>query len=303
MVSSKDRHYRKTLFSECASLLEHPFFDCFHEFGRTFIRISIVPILRAYFRFWFQADFLIRNSLNSKGKFHLLYSDWDASVVVHDESIIVKVESAYRRLRKCLPSLGELEIYSSESYTQLQRLLREYGDSYAELRRFRKLAHMERKLGHANNMYEINKFKRAIRILNKELAIESPVFYWPGYLRQLLNLCKSLGGEVGNGPCVGQVASDYFLYFDTRIYFQDSCDRPWTVPLQTALPMLRLSPVGKFEHAVLIKWWEEEGRLSKDLSKLRRGLAEIEYIVSIAAGHGDHLLEMGEWPKNLLDHF
>lgn len=280
-----------------AKLLTDSKLKFLHETVRRLVEFLFFPLFSVLFQLITGVRPSLRNSARAKGRYHLLFSDWDVSVVVAHEASVSFVSRVYKGFRRLVPPLGELEIYLPVELEELNRLLSRQGDVYHKLRKYRKLGVLRRRLFLEQREFGRLKLERAIGFLSQELGLEGG--HWATYFQGLTEVCQSLVKSKAQALPALTRDSDYFLYFDQRIFFADSLSGEWAAPERLWAQVLRLSPVGMFESPSLRDWWSAEGEADQELAELRRVLARIEFLVSQAAFRGDSELELGNWLDTL----
>lgn len=113
----------------------------------------------------------VRHSVESGTDFNLFRSDLDCSVVLSRRFSLQetdRIREKYVELKKILPMLGEIEIFSKSEWTLLSDVLSDRGELIQQLRDLKKIRWMEWKLKSETHPYHTVKARKAIlRVLKK----------------------------------------------------------------------------------------------------------------------------------------
>ncbi len=110
-------------------------------------------------------EWTLRHSAAARGEFNLFFSDLDYSAILKDDSekTAASVKKRYYLLKRALPWLGELEMYTEAEHTRLRSISRDWDSAYQRLRHFRKINWMRLALATESRDWVRPKYERAIQ--------------------------------------------------------------------------------------------------------------------------------------------
>jgi hypothetical protein len=115
--------------------------------------------------------FVTRNSLHSSRDFNLFMSDVDFSIVSKDQDCFPAVLNKRQGLKKCLPNLGECELYLEDEWELKKKLsLSPSQVVWDNIYLIRKLGWQKKSLLEAKTEYEKIKVRRAMDIILRRLG-------------------------------------------------------------------------------------------------------------------------------------
>lgn len=233
-------------------------------------RVLLPPVLNCVLRLrvWQRitidgrADFFVRGSLLDLSDYNPFFSDWDIGLVISDECLRDETWDENRRrildriqkLRKIIPPLGELEIYSRTEKQELDEIQNEIGPFYRRLRSLRKIKWVEDKLSEASgSVYQTVKARRGLQrcYARLGLAIEE-TFHSDGWIRALNEVSDFAIQEFGEAEVEGfdpEGREIYQPYLDRNVPTA-ALSRRQLVVLFSVLPPLKIEN-SSLESAVL----------------------------------------------------
>lgn len=210
-----------------------------------------------------------RHSIFSAADFNAAASDLDISVVIQtaDSKTISKARTFLGFLKKALPFLGEIEIYTAVEEKVLERLYATEGNTYLKLRNFRKVWWMLDASKSAVSKYHHYKAHRSLRITLRKIRESCGLDNLP----EVHSLGLVLQGEIekllpGVAGCI-QVPTEVeglkisCPYMSTTI-IMGGANSSYSLVLAPhyALVLLSLTPV----------YYGGSGILESEINKLRR---------------------------------
>jgi hypothetical protein len=153
-----------------ARLLETRPLNWISFLARQFYLFTLIPALRYRLKKSFpKADLFIRGSLRTSSGFNLFFSDLD--IGIQSEDRFEEIAAWFASARKWIPSLGEVEIYTSTELVLLRQVLARRGDEHRFIRNIRKIGWKEQELQTAQTDYHRNKCLRSMRKCSRELGV------------------------------------------------------------------------------------------------------------------------------------
>ena len=273
--------------------LSHPSLRFLHEGARLFLVTASRALLGLAAR-GSGARWLVRNSAAAGGGFHFLFSDIDYSLLLPatESQTVARLRRRYFLLRRFLPWLGELEVYSLAEWNRLADLQARHGAVYQRLRHFRKINWMRLAAAQAKNNWERMKYERSVEKSLQQLGADSPEEA----------LVKSLRGILKKSPVYRERFFCSYLGCWINGKAAELAPYPcYALPPDLTLRLAATMPSVLSDAHHPLPSGAEVLRESGELRELWLALGEIEALVVRAVNRGiaDVSPAMQDWEKGL----
>ncbi len=134
-------------------------------------------VVRARFGLGPEFHLKSRHSVRSSSDYNIFFSDLDLNVILSESELSKAAEICLflLKLKRALPFLGEVEVYSSSEREEMKALLMRVGELHKFLRDVRKLTWVENDDRRFKTPYHRLKFERAVKKILSKMKIETDI--------------------------------------------------------------------------------------------------------------------------------
>ncbi len=192
----------RNIFILVGDVLDLRIFRFLNQVVAAGVRLSLPSLLRTLIlpaKFRRVSSFFVRGSLLKPIDYNPFYSDWDIGLSVDDSTLssgefaelCSLVTTRLARLRKAIPAIGEIEIYTNIEKAELDEFFLRHEFFYIEMRSLRKIKWIEDSgMLESASSYHKRKAHRSIGVcyqrLNSRPQTTDPTTNWHAALRSVL---------------------------------------------------------------------------------------------------------------------
>ena len=252
--------------------------------------------------------FNARHSVMKSGHFNFAYSDLDlsasAEVLSNDE--IEKIQKIYLKIKRVVPSIGEIEIYSSDERLRLETLFKNFGNQYEMLRSYRKVWWMQHSRNTATSEYHRLKAIRSIKFCLAKIDEKTEYSHFDNvskispFLQKYINevFLEIKIPALANNNLTGSFV--HCPYMGVRVYIGDELQNEGHLHLkkEEALKLLSITPVA-YSGSTELERCIQNLRKEPKIFQLWSALTEMELLIFMAFSRGFEKKE--PWMEKWMD--
>ena len=273
-------------------ITDNKYFAFFHFAIAWFYSEVICRVLQAYYRRKeVNLRIIARHSAKDPASFNAFSSDLDLSIVIDGSIEAERIKKDFKKIRKFLLFLGEIEIYTDEEYSALESLIKDFGYQYTSVRNLRKIYWMEQNYEAAKSDYHRFKALRAIGFCLKRLRSDK-IPTSKGNYRNIAEEARSIAVTLLEPQvlCTQNLDGVYAEYFQATIYDgqaeETENDNLLIVDQTTAAVLLAVSPQLSFGKYSVSLAMENLRKSNARIFELWSAFCSMEYLIVTAVERG-----------------